>query len=104
MDSEIILENMRKRRSVRVFEDREVPNEAIQQILEAARVTQSANNKQPWRFIVIKNKSILTHLAAMANYGKFISDAPLGIAIVADTKLCQNGISKTLACVLIRFV
>ena len=35
MDSEIILENMRKRRSVRAFEDREVPNEAIQQILEA---------------------------------------------------------------------
>ena len=44
---------LRGRRSVRKFQDRPVPRELIEQILEAARWAPSPHGRQPWRFIVL---------------------------------------------------
>lgn len=45
------------RRSIRAYEKKEVPEEKVTKILEAARLAPSAANKQPWHFIVIKDKA-----------------------------------------------
>ena len=47
------LELLRARRTVRVFEKREVPLDLLLRALEAATWAPSAHNSQPWRFIVI---------------------------------------------------
>lgn len=83
---EEILALMQNRRSTRQFESKPVPDEMVQKLLEAARWTQSACNYQPWRLIVIRNPQKLKAIAKLANYGHFIKDAPLAIAIVGDTK------------------
>ncbi|MBO4997837.1 MAG: nitroreductase family protein [Lachnospira sp.] len=45
-----------QRRSIRKFQDRNVPTELINQILDAGRVAPSAKNRQPWRYIVFANE------------------------------------------------
>jgi coenzyme F420-0:L-glutamate ligase / coenzyme F420-1:gamma-L-glutamate ligase len=51
------------RRSVREFEDRPVPRELIDQLLEAARWAPSNHNRQPWRFLVLTDRTELRQLA-----------------------------------------
>ncbi len=46
-----------KRRSVRAYKPDPVPEDMLQQVLEAARVAPSACNKQPWRFIVVRSET-----------------------------------------------
>jgi len=45
-----------KRRSVRSYKPDEVPEELLHQVLEAGRLAPSACNKQPWRFIVVREE------------------------------------------------
>ncbi len=44
---------LRSRRSVRQYQERPVPREQIEQILEAARWAPSPHGRQPWRFVVL---------------------------------------------------
>lgn len=90
MDSKELLQLMVERRSIRTFKPDPIPEEIITRILEAGRWCQSASNNQPWRFIVIKNKDLLTKISKAASYGKFIADAPLAIAIIAQSKTAPN--------------
>ena len=47
-----------KRRSCRAYLEREVPVEEIRECVEAARLAPSACNKQPWRFIAVKDANL----------------------------------------------
>ncbi len=84
MNPNDLLELIKTRRSIRSFKPDPVPDEAITTILEAARWCQSASNKQPWRFIVVKSKEAIEALGKCATYGNFIDQAPVVIAIVAS--------------------
>lgn len=59
-------------------------------ILEAGRWTPSASNRQPWEFIIIKDKEILQKVSETAIYGKFFKRAPLAIVIVGKTSESPN--------------
>ena len=50
------LQVIKMRRSIRSFEKKDVENDIIKEILEAAMYAPSAGNSQPWHFIVIKDK------------------------------------------------
>jgi nitroreductase len=51
------------RRNVREFEDRPLPRELLERILEAGRRAPSARNWQPWDFVVVTNREQLRELA-----------------------------------------
>ena len=58
---------IKKRRSVRKYLARSVPQEAIEEVLVAAGWAPSAHNAQPWRFIILADRSVKRELAeAMA--------------------------------------
>src|SRR5208283_2354373 len=58
---------IKKRRSVRKYLDRPVPQEASEEVLVAASWAPSAHNAQPWRFIILADQSVKRELAeAMA--------------------------------------
>ena len=58
---------IKKRRSVRKYLARSVPQEAIEEVLVAAGWAPSAHNAQPWRFIILADRSVKRKLAeAMA--------------------------------------
>ena len=51
-------ERMNSRRSVRMFSDRDVPREVIENLIRAAGTAPSGANKQPWRFIAVRDPVI----------------------------------------------
>jgi nitroreductase len=65
------------RRSVREYAKRPVPPEAIDRVLEAARLAPSACNFQPWRFIVVRDGDTRAQLAKHS--GDFVGTAPVVI-------------------------
>ena len=79
-----VLDIIKKRQSVRKYQDRPVEDEKLQQILEAARLAPSSSNSQPWHFIAVKDKQLKTKLLqavpmGVAAINKFIDEAPLVI-------------------------
>jgi len=58
-----IFEVIRNRKSIRRFKQTPVPNEDITKILDAGRLAPSANNNQPWSFLIIKDTEILKKMA-----------------------------------------
>ena len=54
-NSSDFLNEMQRRRSVRHFSDRQVPLEAIENIVMTASSAPSGANKQPWKFIIVKD-------------------------------------------------
>lgn len=53
-----VLEVIRRRRSIRRYKPVPVEEEKIRRVLEAARLAPSAANRQPWKFIVVKDPEI----------------------------------------------
>ncbi|MDZ7374446.1 MAG: nitroreductase family protein [candidate division KSB1 bacterium] len=78
---------IRSRRSCRSFLPDPIEKEAILEILDAARHAPSGNNVQPWEFVVVTEAQTRQRIAELADYGKFISQAPVCIAVICrDTK------------------
>ncbi len=63
MRPETLLDFMRARRSLRVYQARAVPADYIDKILQAAIWAPSAHNRQPWRFVVIREAAQKDKLA-----------------------------------------
>ncbi|MGH7766226.1 MAG: nitroreductase family protein [Candidatus Binatia bacterium] len=57
MNSEGLLEIVRKRRSVRVYRSGKVTDKQLEMILEAARWAPSGANTQPWEFVVTRDRA-----------------------------------------------
>jgi len=73
---------IRLKRAVRKFQDRPLPNDVIHAILNAGRRSQSSKNEQGWRFIAIRDRSILEELSKTGAYAGHLAGAALGVAIV----------------------
>lgn len=71
--AEMILDIIKRRRSVRHFDGRALPEEQMEQILEAGRWAPSGANAQPWRFIVVTRKDTLKAIAECCYYKLFKS-------------------------------
>ena len=80
-----VMEAIRKRCSVRSYQDRAVEMEKLEGILEAARLAPSASNRQEWRFIVVQDKNIRQRLMQAAKGQAFVGQAPVVIACCATT-------------------
>lgn len=48
-------EVIKKRRSIRKYKNNDVPNELIEDLIDCARLAPSAKNRQPWKFLIVKN-------------------------------------------------
>ncbi len=57
-----VFEVIKKRRSIRNYKDIPVEEDKIIKIIEAAILAPSASNGQPWRFIAVKDKNLLTKI------------------------------------------
>lgn len=68
--------------AVREYDDRDIPDEVVAQIVEAGRLTGSSRNTQQWDFIVVREGERLQKLGELATTGRFIADAKLAIAVV----------------------
>jgi nitroreductase len=85
-----IMDIIQTRCSIRDFDSRPLAEGALDKILEAGRLAPSAQNNQPWRYIVLTDPAKIkalaknTGLIGLSNF--FIKDAPCVIVACADTK------------------
>lgn len=80
-----VYEAIRTRKSVRAFLDKEVPDETLNRVLEAARLAPSASNRQEWRFIIVRDAGMREKLAEAARGQQFVAQAPTVLACCAET-------------------
>ena len=65
------------RRSIRNYKETPVPEESLDRIIEAVRVSPSGSNRQPWKFIFVKNSELKSKIAEHCRKQKWIGEAPL---------------------------
>lgn len=73
-----IIDAVLNRRSIRRYEQKEIPKDVLEKILEAGRQAPSAANKQPWHFIVVDDLEAKKALSK-GMFSRFIKDAPVTI-------------------------
>lgn len=98
-----VMENLLTRRSIRAFEDREIPREELDQILKAAQYAPSAMNRQTWQFTAVLNRTKIQELAkaigkalSRDNYNMY---EPQAIIITSNLRDARFGIDDN-ACAL----
>jgi nitroreductase len=66
MPKNYVLEAIKSRRAIRSYEDKPVPESAIETMLEAATYAPSAINIQPWKFTIVTSKTEMKSLSDIA--------------------------------------
>lgn len=89
MKTNEVLENIKARRSVRAYTDRQVSEEDLQAILEAATFAPSGMHLETWHFTAIQNADKLAELNERIKGAFAKSDEP---------KLQERGHSKAYCC------
>lgn len=92
-----ILKTIKERRSVRSFQDKEVDDDHIDSILEAARWAPSGLNNQPWRFKIIKDPKWSDSLAETTHYADIVRNAPVNVAVFYDPSAGYDRVKDLLA-------
>jgi nitroreductase len=72
------------RRSIRKYESREIPGEMFNDLLEAAMAAPSAVAKDPWHFLLIRERKTLDKIVKILPNGQMLRQAPAAVIICGD--------------------
>ncbi|MBE6367609.1 MAG: nitroreductase [Lentisphaerae bacterium] len=88
-------EVLKNRRSIRGFDSqREIPEAALQRIMQAVQCAPSACNRQPWRFEIVFNEQLRRKIGEC--YPKtWLLEAPAIVVGMADYSTCWNRLEGT---------
>ena len=81
-----VFEAIQRRKSARAYAPTLVPREKLERILEAARLAPSAENRQPWYFIVVTNPEKRKRIAKSGRFAGFLEESPVVIVGCGDRK------------------
>jgi len=92
-----LLEFLKIRRSVREFQNKDIPKKQLEEIVDAARFAPTARNVQPWEFVVITDKSKLVELGNLAPNAGILTKAAAAIAVfsIETNYFLEDGSSAT---------
>ena len=82
---------IKQRRSIRKYSNKPVEEEKLQKVLEAARLSPSANNQQNWKFIVVRDAKVRKELTEAIGQD-FVGEAPVILVC------CGTETSKIMKC------
>ena len=77
------------RRSIRKFDNKEIPKDVLDQIVEAGRQSPSAVNKQSYRFVIVTDSEIKKELKGL--FSRFLKNASVVLVGCANTKALLTG-------------
>ena len=81
----MFLSLIEKRRSIRMFQDKEIEPQKVETLIESALRSPSSMNRNPWEFIVVRDREKLMKLSRAKPHGAgFLKNAPLGIVVCVD--------------------
>lgn len=79
------------RRSIRTYQKKDVSEDLVHDLLEAAMAAPSAAAKDPWEFIVVRSRTLLTQLASGLPNGTMLASATVGIVVCGDLQRAHAG-------------
>jgi len=83
--------------AVRSYQDTPLLQDAVQRIVEAAHLTASSMNKQPWHFIVVEDRETLKKLGELASHGPYTAQAAMAVVVVIeDTRFSISDASRAI--------
>jgi nitroreductase len=82
------------RRSVRKYENREVDDAMIQDLLEAGMAAPSAVARDPWHFIVLKDRETIDKLAGVLTHGQMLRQATAAFVVCGDITQAHDGLES----------
>jgi nitroreductase len=85
------LEAILTRRSIRSYTDQPVTDEVVDGLMRAAMAAPSAGNQQPWQFVLVRDRTLLSEIATISPYGGMLSSAQLAVAVCGDLSLERIG-------------
>lgn len=81
----MIIDLMKKRRSIRSYRDKPLSESDTRTLLSAALLSPSSRSIRPWQFVLVDDKDTLLYLSRAKHGAKMIAEAALAIVIVGDT-------------------
>jgi len=92
---------IKNRRSIRTYKKQEIPQELVNQLIEAARLAPSAGNAQSWSFVIISEQENKQALSEAAFNQRSIIEASAVLVVCADENRAKESYGdrgKTLYC------
>ena len=101
VDGKDILELIISRQSDRKYSDRKVEKDKLDRIVEAGRMSPSACNAQPWKFVVVDDSQLVLRVAEAASakligMNSFVAQAPVIIVIVREKANMSSKVGATI--------
>jgi nitroreductase len=79
-----VLNTVKNRGSIRKYLTKPVPKDELLKVIEAARLAQSAANRQPWQFILVTDAALKKSLSEAARNQSFVAQATAVIVCLAN--------------------
>jgi nitroreductase len=83
------IEAILTRHSIRKYSQKPISEQDLDTILKAAMSAPSANNKQPWHYVVIEERDLLDRIGEFHRHGKMLHQAQAAILVCGDEKLAK---------------
>ena len=84
MEAKEVLDFICRRRSVRRFHKKAIPEETLSLLLKAAMAAPSGNNAQPWEFAVVRDPKIKEELSRVHTWVSMVAEAPVAVVVMGD--------------------
>ena len=88
-----VYEAVRTVMAVREYDDRPIPDDVMRRIVEAAHLTASASNVQPWHFVVVEERERLRKLGSLVRTGPYTATAAAAVIVGYEKATDGRGIS-----------
>ena len=79
-----VFEAVRTVMAVREYQDKELPEEVLRRVVDSAHLTASAANRQPWHFILVRERDALQKLGSLVRTGPYIAGAAAAVIVACD--------------------
>jgi len=86
-----VLDAIARRRSVRAYSDEEVPDSAIEALIEASYAAPSAGDIHPHRIVVVSDGTKRAALASACFGEEFVAEAPVSLVFFVDLSVARIG-------------
>lgn len=88
-----VFETVQTLMAVRQYDDRPIPAAVLRRIVEAAYLSASASNIQPWHFVLVEKREDLRKLGALVRTGPYIANAAAAVIVAYEKSAAKWGVS-----------
>lgn len=92
-----VKEAIRGRKSIRKYENRPIPNDVMDELLDTMRLAPSANNMQRWSIVVVTDADLRKQLVPVSGNQKFVGECSAFLVGVSEPGAFYSTVDMTIA-------